>query len=303
MKSIASPGEVYSERKLSELLEFATKDLQPGPGYKLDLEGVPASPLTHKELEAAFGASLDATRGANISLSYNDAAQQMVLQELSYPLQGIVGRARLHRTTTIGYTPSIELPNATFIPGRQISKQITYADGQRILAGFGIDEIPGYDPKAYKQWRADVLSKTRGWHLKERQEVPLGITADSVQSSTLVKEESLQLLGQDRLETLRKQSLTRSIVILNDMDGINSHIDFTVEVEGDMTRMYKQVYKKAGFDPLLVDFEENITDSRLEPITLNANSYYDFSNALLETIHSLKELDQDGFDSPNASAA
>lgn len=277
MKPLMELGEIYSERKLSELIEFATRDLQPGPGYQLRLEGVKPTALTHKELEAFFGATFDETQGASLDLIYNQDIEQMVLRELSFPLKGLDGRAQLLRTDTIGYIPVIEMRGNPF---KSRSAYMSYDDGQRVLEGFGIPEIPSYDPLAYMHWRAGVLSKTQGWHLIERLEVPLAVSQNSVQTSTLINEETVT---PDLLHVSQRRSLTRSIVLFDDTNSSTSHIDYTVESEEAALCMYKQTYQKSMHEYAL-NFEE-VTDSKLVPIGLNENSYHDFSNALLEVIH------------------
>lgn len=278
MKPVLSSGEIYSERKLTELLEFVTKDLQPGPGYKLTLEGLTADKLVHKELEAFFGASLDASAGAKVELGFNALTDQLVLQELAFPIKGTDGVAKLLRTDTIGYIPSIEMRQQPF---RATSQFMSYEDGQKLLAGFGIFDIPSYDPIAYKEWRAELLSKTKGWHLVERLEVPLGVTDLAVQTTTLTNEQSFNAL---KSEVVRSRSFTRSIMMFNDNQETVDHTDSVIESSpgnvNEPVRIYTQTYTRS-IDPFAMN-TTSTTEPILKPIALDEDSYTDFSNALSE---------------------
>ena len=109
MESFPSPeqSKPYAERKLVELLNHATDNLQPGPGYALSLEGIKVPPATLKYLEARLGLSLDAN-GASLSFSYGNGVDALHLDEMSHGIDGVDGLIRLKRINTYGYAPLIE---------------------------------------------------------------------------------------------------------------------------------------------------------------------------------------------------
>lgn len=286
MEPTINTEETYTQRKLSELLDVATDKLLPGSGYKLSLQGVPATPLMHKELEAFFGTSLDAEAGADITLGYDELSGQMVLADFSFPIKGIDGVARLLRTETIGYIPAIIIRNQPF---RSRNEYYSHKRGNDLLLGFGIDNIPSYDEVAYAQWRAKVLVASRGWHLKEALEIPLNLDIDSAQTITLQNEEAFDLAS---AKLLRKKSITRSIMLFNSDDDSTQHIEQTLESATDKDShtmpMYTRTYKKSR-DPIVINAED-VTDSEMKALRMDRNSYNDFKNSLEDIIAIRKNL-------------
>ncbi|MDN5275586.1 MAG: hypothetical protein JWN33_235 [Candidatus Saccharibacteria bacterium] len=292
MERIVDKNETYSNRRLSETLEFATRNLQPGPGYHLTLEGVPASNLTRNELEAFFGSELNNDSGAKLELGYDELSKQLVLDKLSFPIRGVEGTAQLIRTDSIGYTPLIEIRGKTF---RAASEAMDDETTSRMLTGFNIDTIPPQNTHAYTLWRAELLAQTRGWHLLERLDIPFALDAHAGQMATLMNEEALR---PNSFEVIQKRSLTTSIILYPESfatflptstevpTSYKSHVDVTLEtVSGidnkPVVRQYKQVYKT---DPDAAVFGETIYDSRLEAFPITRDSYQSWLSNLQEII-------------------
>lgn len=274
-----NPGETYSERKLGELLDIATSDLQPGPGYKLTLQGVHATVLQHKELEAFFGASLDFEQGATIELGYHPVAEQLVLEGLSYPISGTDGTAQLARTDLI-YVPIIEIQNQPF-KTRGLSMSLEHGSG--LLEGFGIGSIPSYDEERYSYWRDELLEKTKGWHLNETMTIPQAVTDDA--SQAVVLQHSAAYNHTDGATT-ESRSITRSITLFDSQTQSTSHIDVILSKDyedyRDVVRAYKRTYRKVH-SPIVIH-DELVEDSRLDAVAIDEGTYHDFSNALNEAI-------------------
>lgn len=272
--------ESYTQKQLTELLNLASENLIPSKGYSLRLEGVRSSASQHAGLEVFFGTYLDDEAGANLTLGYDETSNQLLLRELSYPMKDISGFVKLIHTETISYIPVIEIRNQLL---KTPEEYLSHEDGNNLLVGFGIEDIPTSDKSTYAYWRSKVLSKTRGWHLKEELEIPLGLTLDSAQSVIIQNEEALNLKNK---KMLQKKSFTRSIVLFDEESNATSHTEQTIESFLDKNEhtmpMYTRTYNKSR-DPFVLNSEQ-IDTPTLKALPLDHNSYHDFKNALEEAV-------------------
>jgi len=279
--------EEYAQPRLKDLLEYATQDLQPGPGYELTLEGVQANTQTHKALEDFFQVGLSKEAGALMELGYNELTEQIILKSLIFPIAGIEGTARLLRTDTIGYIPVVEIRGQPF---KTKASYMSHKDGGKVLRGFGVDNIPSYDPTAYRQWRGDVLSQTKGWHLVEKLDIPEAILDGAAQSTTLRSEEVIRETDDRSIELIRKKSLIRSIVVFDDEAGTTQHtnhiLEFTSDKEDSPVLLFKESYLRSP-DPFIINGvgSDAISQATMVRSHFDRNTFADFSNLLAEIIH------------------
>lgn len=277
-------GERYGEKKLGELLEYATNLLVPGPGYSLELDGMNANTLMHNELEAYFGHSIDTDLGMKVTLGYDEMSEGLVLKTLDAPIKGTSGHAYLFKTETLGYQPSLEFHGKLYTARKEF---IDPAIVDRILPSLGIDAAPTKNQKDYQSWRESLLQKTSGWHLLERREIPEAASEQAVQFSTLQREETLDLKN---LNASSIRSFTRTIVQFEGDE--RHHTEQVLEMNEDMAGKHLHQYLKSysvTADSPFVDFEDVIKDQPLTNIVLTEGSFKDAVRALSETIHSMHQ--------------
>ncbi|MDB5179383.1 MAG: hypothetical protein JWN12_15 [Candidatus Saccharibacteria bacterium] len=273
-------AETYSGKKLIELLAFATSDLEPGIGFKLQLEGVHAIPVMLKELEAYFDASLDEQRGANIVLGYDDLTQKMVLDEFSFPLKGIQGAAKLMRTETLGYVPLIQVRNKQFDSRQEF---MDYDQSRVLLAGFGIEDFSTYGTERYADWRDTVVSKTSAWQVTEKIQIPIAFDETSAQSITLSRSETIDLAN---FKMIQHNTITRSIISFHE-DGSTDHSEMTLDSIKDLDQhdlpISLKTYRKTP--DILADEGKIVSHEHTQMLPLSHNNFTTFQNALQEIIH------------------
>jgi hypothetical protein len=280
MELSSQTAETYSGKKLIELLTYATNDLEPGIGFKLQLEGVHAIPVMHKELEAYFDASLDEKKGATIVLGYDDLSEKMVLDEFAFPLKGIQGAARLLRTETLGYVPIIQVRNKQFDSRHEF---MDHDQSNVLLAGFGIEDFTTFGKDNYADWRDTVVSKTSAWQVTEKLETPIAIDEQSEQSMTLSRSETIDL---SKFKMVQHNAVTRSIILFNE-DGTTDHTEMTLDSIKDLDQhdlpISLRTYRKTP--DILADEGNLITHESRQMLPLSHDNFTTFKNALDEIIH------------------
>jgi len=279
-ETIIGADERYAEKKLGELLTNATDSLRPGIGYSLELDGMQPTKLAAKELEAYFGHTLDTSSGMKVTLAYDSENERLTLKQLDAPIRGAHGVARLFRTETLGYVPSIEI-NGQAYNARGSIMDSSFAEG--LLSAFSIDQAPTQDARAYQEWRDTLLERTSGWHLVEKLEIPETATLDTVQFSTLQKEATLNLAKGVMAST---RSFTRSIVQFD--NETRHHTEQVLEMSnnvGDIQLVqYLKTFSLTADNPF-VDYLDIRTNERLQVIPLTEDSHIDTARALTDAIH------------------
>lgn len=280
--------ETYSEKSLHELLEFASKDLLPGPGYSLSLEGVLASGPTHRELEAYFNAELDASSGANIRLVYDAASAQLVIDSFAVDLKANQGTAQLLRTELSGYIPVVF--NKSGKPFSDPKRTFSEENARMLLHGFGINDAPLTDPSEYRSWLSSLLAITQGWKITEHFEVPVALTNESAQSYVLINEQSFDRKTQSRVDT---KKFKRNIVLFRDEDNSFSHVESTYEsVSHDLVHSYAVTYVETYdevVDPIVEKYSDE-TAHKFIKLPNDKDTYLHTKNALREFIHIRKNI-------------
>ena len=275
----------YSEQKLAELLDVATKELQPGPGYALHLEGIPLPLHTQKSLEAFFGASLDSS-GSSIQLQYDEQKDRLVLESLKNTIQGIDGYAELKRTETLGYIPILHVRDKEF---GDASRYLTASQVDVLLSEIGVHpltEIRDVSPVAYTLWKSDLLSKTKGWKLREIVEIPESLTEYGSQQTSLSNEE---IVSAERFAVTSKRSLIRSISTFSEDENgyrhvatTNACVELTRSATDTQVLAYTQNTNSTFEHFVLNDVETKVSEPHALPI--NEDVYLSFKNALEESI-------------------
>lgn len=279
MESLPNSAETYAGKKLSELLDYATNDLEPGAGFRLQLEGIQAVPVMHQELEAYFKAELDAKKGAQVVLAFDELTNEMVLSNFSYPLKDVEGSAQLIRTQTLGYVPVIEIRSKQF-DSRQAA--ISFDQSKVLLAGFGIEDFSLFAPEQYKDWRDMLVTQSRAWQVTEKVEIPLAFDADSIQSTTLIRRSTMDL---SRFEMIQHAAITRSIVRFHP-EGQTDHTDMTLESVKNLDQQELPISVKTYTKKIDI-FEESghiISKEHTTMLPLNKGNFLDFRSALEDVI-------------------
>ena len=271
-------SEEYGEKKLTELLEANTGDLQPGPGYNIVLQGVHSTPLQEQELSAFFGTNFNVKTGATINLAYKGPEQGLRLHELTYPLKKPGGVARLIWTDYTGYITLIEPGKGASYTGKK--SVMSYRDGHRLMAGYGLTTTaPEEQPLSYKEWRAKALARTQGWGLKETVETPLLISDDSLEIVTLTREERFNA---ETSKVVQRQSLTRSIITVDQVTGDTDHTDRVIELlsdaEGKTFRSVEHTYHRT--EDILSEAGFVISSSDIKPLKLDQKAFDEFNDAI-----------------------
>lgn len=269
--------ETYAGRKLVEQLEYAASSLEPSEGFKLELHGVKAIPVMQKELEAYFGASLDAKIGADIVLGYNTLSNEMVLEELSFAIKGIEGRAKLFRTHTLGYIPVIEIRSEQFD-----SKTVAmdYEQGPVLLAGLGIENFDSTKGTSYKDWRDSIIAQTSAWQITERLDIPLAFHGDFVESVSLMRSETMDLSHYKMSHTSK---MTKSIILFNE-DETTDHTEMSVQSIKDLDEhalpIAIQSYRKTP--DIFSSGGYKVSRVHTQMLPLDESSFHDLNNTLEE---------------------
>lgn len=291
METLLATGEKYTERSLREKLDFVTDTLLPGPGYNLTLEGLQAPVLTLKELSAYFGVELDDTAGALVSLGYNPNAHKLALEQVAFPIKGSDKVAQLVSVEAGGYIPAIEgfipeMAKGSITTGEK-QDAISYDKADALLRSFGITEAPLDSASTYRDWRDTVLEQSSGWHLIETLQISDAVTTDSIQYTTLRREDALSL-QRERMVDIRQ--FTRTIVQY-DTDNGSQHFTEQVLESSQGTdvknlRLYLNSYSKTP-DIIFGDMKANISEPQLTAIQLNRESYENYSSALEKVVADL----------------
>ena len=272
-----SSAETLDEKQLKELLATTVTNLEPGPGYSLTLEGVPAGMRLHNSLEAFFGISLDQVEGANIELAYDETSAQMILKRLEYPVLGAPGKAILEHTELIGYVPHIKVRQRIFAKNKKV---ITYEGAATMLQEFGIDSIPQHDHAAYIQWKSELLAMTRGWQLSEELEVPIGFDGVTEQAVTLNNRESF---SPNLLAMFKTQTFTESTIQYDAATESADHIDRVLVLHTDpadqLLQPYTQTYRTSTTPNLFGD-PPVATQLSTIPVLLTTDICKSFNNSL-----------------------
>ncbi len=198
MERILEQGEIYSEKMLSQLVERATDEIEPGIGYSLRLEGIKANLLTIKEIEAHFGTNIDTHSDTTLHFSYDESSQALNADQLTMKLIGVTGSASLKRTKNGSFIPILEVANKPF----EKSNMVTSEQMNRWIEGFGISPSPTVNSAEFQGWKAHILGNTKAWHLSEQTEIPIAFNEQAVQS-TILRHDTVVGSGNMDLRSLR----------------------------------------------------------------------------------------------------
>ncbi|MBQ69710.1 hypothetical protein CL689_06590, partial [Candidatus Saccharibacteria bacterium] len=235
MEQVLRNGETYSERKLTELLQYATDDLEPGPGYSLRLEGVAPTRVALHELEARFGVEIDARQGASLQFSYSEEGDHLVLDSLFLDTKSADGKVGFSYTS-LGYVDVLMINGTDSAQDRQempSDETMLY-----YLSQFGIKDMPRCSDPQFKAWQAHLLGQTRAWHLVEKVEVPFAISDQSMQTTTLAHEVVVNEATSD-IQSLRSMKNT---IIQFHGDAGNDHTESVLELSTDAAKQTLRHY-------------------------------------------------------------
>jgi len=275
----------YAERKLSEMLEYACSQIEPGHGYSLTVDGLKSSALVKHELEALFGAQLDDEKGATVSFGFDESTEALSVDAVSIPIFGIEGRAKIVRNKLndqIPYVHFVEVgeSNESFVPQKSI--RLTQQRVDAILSGFSVEKAPPIQTPEYTLWRSELLSQSRGWYLSETQQITTAYSEDSHSAITISNNE---FYSRGKVEQSKR--VTTSTTFLQDsFTDLTQHINATIELVNDMKdkklRLFQQSYQvKNDFFDVYNDAE--VIQNQIEAIILNEDSFSSFRRLLDDT--------------------
>lgn len=289
MEQVLRNGETYSERKLTELLEYATDDLEPGPGYSLRLEGVAPTRVALHELEARFGIEIDAEQGASIQFSYSEEGDHLVLESLFLSAKSVDGEAGFSYTSR-GYVDVLRIKGTDLAQDRQKAP-----DDETMLyylSQFGIKDMPHCSDPQFKAWQAHLLGQTRAWHLVEQVEVPFAISDQSMQTTTLAHEVVVDEATSD-IQSLR--SMKNKIILFHGAEG-EDHSESVLELSTDAAKRTLRHYLTSFSiknDPFVINSESVIESNRPQALPITAENFDELANDLREVIHQRQLMKQD----------
>lgn len=283
MERILEQGEIYSEKILSQLVERATDEIEPGIGYSLKLEGIRANLLTIKEIEAHFGTNIDTRSDTTLHFSYDESSQALNADQLTMKLIGVTGSASLKRTKNGSFIPILEVANKPF----QKSNMVTSEQMNRWIEGFGISQSPAVNSAEFQGWKAHILGNTKAWHLSEKTEIPIAFNEQAVQS-TILRHDTVVGSGNMDLRSLRTVTW-RIDQIAHDDTTLRSEEALELYAEGaDQTLRSYLFNGTLDIDPFVHD-DVTINDSRFEAKAITPDTY-PFLIAKLQKILSEKKM-------------
>lgn len=279
MERIMENGEIYSEKKLAELVEFATDDLELGVGYQLELEGVQTDTITYKELAAFFGVEMDDDEGATIRFSYDDLTNSLKLKQLILGTKGVSGKATFHSLSTGDYLPILTIADREY-PHKDgpMSSHAMAASLQR----FGIGAIPECNTPAFAAWQSEVLSTTKAWRINERTEIPVEFSETTTQSVILAHE---SVVKTDTLDIVSIRSIQQRMDI--QIDTTTSRIEAIYEVFDESTHRIFRHHLFRGdvdVDPFVLN-ATNIHQADFKTVPVTEENYGELERSLKEIIH------------------
>jgi len=285
MQEALRKPESYGEKKLTELLDYATSTLSPGPGYSLEVQGTKVPKLTIKEMGAFFGVSLDESAGADMNLVYDTSGSTFQLQKLTFKVEGGSGTASIIRTESIGLIPMIEMGQQVF---RSRASYLSYEDGDNILKNIGADiKPPLTSPDEYATWRQGILAATHGWHLTEKVEIPTDIKSDYMSVTTISHEETLGLSSRGAVTThIDTRRVASSTILFDDATNKTSRLSSVIESVADNDRPHLHIYNELSshqHDPFIINKSDD-TSFQIEPVELNRDTFTRYRSIVDEAI-------------------
>jgi len=279
----------YSERKLSELLDYATENLYPTNLYTMNLKGVKPSLLTQKELQAYSGVDLDSSTGADIRFGFDESEDALVLKSIEHPLnKQSNAKFVIERTSSVEqaglYTCYITIADEKYSPqGTDNGTSIDTDKVTDILAGYNIGDIPHPSDAAFALWKANILSCcVTGWDVHEEAEYIEDIQEHSIELINIQRD----IFHNENGSGGQVKQASRIYDVRNDST------DHTLRVESRLTQTDFGYTRTVNLSNLFTDIPMATTETgnakapetKTEPAELNQNNYESFKR-LLEEAH------------------
>lgn len=279
MERVMEPGEIYSEKKLAELIEHATDDLEPSRGYRLKLDGMKCDLLTQKELSTYFGAYIDADKGASMTLTYNDFTNQLELQSLTMNIERMNGTVGFYRVQSGNYIPQTNLQDQLYTHKNKLPSHETI---QRYLHAFGVSDIPPPGTPEYKYWQTMIIAETKAWHLREEVEMPIAFTDHATQSAILTHDTVVNTESMD-IHDIRRVS-QRIDQLTPDDERLRSELILELYNEGGHHVLRHYLFN-GHFPHSFVANDETLHTTNLTALSLTPDSFHERANEVREIIH------------------
>jgi len=285
----------FSERILSEKLDFACEQLYPTTGFKLELQGIAPSVLVRKELEAFSGAELNPESGATIELAYDVSEKDLVLQTLTHPFDklgstSLVIQRTSNQTDGLQYIAFLDFSGPKFRPAESTSDEpLLNDDIVRILEGYGIADIPHPTHDIYRLWRANLLSNCqKGWKVSEEVEMFVDMKEHSIETIKIGVDEQYE---EDGIVS-RTKEVSRVYNIIDDSGASGQEFVSTlIQIDDDYGRTVhlRNELAKKEIQPFIPGDPGVVLSSESENLTLDYDNFNAFKHLLDDATHYLKE--------------
>lgn len=294
MDNIEQKEVPYAERKLTELLDFACDQLYPTTGYRLELDGITSDLSTLKWLEAVSGYSLDTKSGAKIEFLFDAKSNQLVLDTFRQPLKDQQALSLAIQRTQ---SPDSKLQYISFLettddilpdPLNPTHAPILPEDVDRILAGYGVTEVPNPDNDTFILWRAELMSRCKaGWRVFEYAKLLTDFTMNNTET---IEISNTQTFSEDGEVSVVK-TISKNYELVDDSNHFTqSHSNTAVSIAnayGASFHLRAEVVDKE-LDPFVLNDSGKIISDKTSPIPLTEDSFNDFKRLLDDSVAYLR---------------
>ncbi len=284
-KELSDQEREFADLKLTELLEYATDSLAPGPGYSMGLYGVKLPRSVQTQLERTFGLNISGRHRAEITLGFDSASNNLNLNDLTVWAKSPLHPVVLRRTERGMFIPIVE-------KGIQIQESgyyLTAKEGSSLLRDFGMNLTPPTDSSsAYRLWRANLLSQPIGWQVIEKLEIPMRLEADSAVTITLENMASVEPDSDSPNPYKKVQSVEKTVTSFPAtgsqlLQGVSATIELVgTNPPGEQLRMYKRAVNTT-LDPFVSNYYTS-RDENEQEVPMTAQAYEDYLGLIEEAI-------------------
>lgn len=175
---------VMREARLGELVTAASNEMVPAQNYSLTIKRAKLSQFILRHFEQQFSESLNRDRGFDADLIFDPLTKKFQLKQLTLGVDNSQKLAVFTRFDTLGYAPSIQLPEG--VKGNLEPRFMPFAlfSDQELMELLAIQQPDELSKGAYGLWRAELLQRTQGWKLQEHINLTDEIQPDQIVEHT-----------------------------------------------------------------------------------------------------------------------